>query len=64
MDFEVFCFCWVWFFLFLFLFWGGAGPQFLLCLLTEMTVVCVERGHPLPLLGPPTSLFGIPSCAE
>lgn len=36
----------------------------LLCLLTEMTVVCLERGHSLPPLGPSTSLFGIPQCAE
>lgn len=46
MDFEVFCFgCWVWVF-----FWGGSGsgPRFLLCLLPERSVVCVESGHPAP----------------
>lgn len=34
-----------------------AGPRFLLCLLAEMTVACVERGHTcLFLVLPPASL--------
>lgn len=41
-----------------FFFGGGAGPRFPLCLLTEMTVVCVERGHPRPVLVLPRASSG------